>query len=84
MQIVMKGVTLASNCAKIEANKTHGWKSVEETGKIGDTLHLVARVYVWKFGKNNVTGSGGEKLMTKTQKIELLARDDLQSQIDAP
>ena len=80
LQMLVKEVTLTHNCAKIRANKTFGWTDVAESGKIGDTLHLVARVYVW--GNNNVLESGGDELMTRTEKMELLTKDDLKTQME--
>ena len=58
---------------KVEAKKSWGWK-FGEAAKIGDTLLLVARVYVWE------NYSTGEVLSTKTEKMELLTKDDLKSQ----
>ena len=81
LQMSLKEETYAVNIGKIEANKTIGWKSVEEAGKIGNTLVLLARVYVWKFENNNVLESRREELMTKTEKMEVLTKEDLKSQM---
>ena len=52
-------ITKTSTSAKVEAKKSWGWK-FGEACKIGNTLLLVARVYVWE--NYNAVESEGEVL----------------------
>ena len=76
---VNEEITKTSTSAKVEAKKSWGWK-FGQACKIGNTLLLVARVYVWE--NYNAVESEGKILSEKTEKVEFLTKDDLKSQVE--
>ena len=81
LQMSVKEVTGTLNCGKIGGKKSWGWL-FQEASKESNTVLLMARVYVWKFENNVMNATGGEELVTKMQKMEPLAKDDLKSQVE--